>query len=113
MATPSQKTSQDQAPTEVKRSSNIESWRKGAAQIVVVRRLRGGGVRGDMIATCATPDATLIIINELAKTRTSDELIYAFAPDERSAIAPKEALRRAIDDFLLGGQKGIPGKLIK
>lgn len=113
MAEPSRKPTRTQELTGVKRSSNIESWRKGAAQIVVVRRLRSGGVRGDMIATCATPDATLIIINELAKTRASDELIYAFAPTERSAIAPREALRRAMDDFLLGGQKGIPGKLIK
>lgn len=92
--------------------TNLETWRKGAAQIVVVRHGTSGGVHAEMVATCATPEITMIVINELVKGRRSDELVYAFAPDSRSALAPKVAIQRAVDDYLNGGHRGIPGQLI-
>lgn len=92
--------------------TNLETWRKRAAQIVVVRHGTAGGIHAEMVATCATPELTTIILNELAKSRPYDERIYAFAPDSRSAIAPKIALQRAIDDYANGGMRGIPGQLL-
>lgn len=92
--------------------TNIESWRKGATQIVAVRHGSSGGVHAEMIATCSTPEAASIVLRELARTRPRCHRIYAFGPDEKSAIAPRIAIDRAVEDYLNGGENGMPGQLL-
>lgn len=92
--------------------TNLETWRKRAAQIVTVRHGTSGGIHAEMVATASTPELTIIILEALSRSRPHDERIYAFAPDSRSAIAPRVAIQRAIDDYINGGIHGIPGKLL-
>lgn len=93
-------------------ATNIESWRKRAVQVVVVRHGTSGGVHAEMAATCGTPETAMIVVNELAKFRPEKDRIYAFGPSEKGAIAPKLAIEKAVADYLNGGLKGIPGKLL-
>lgn len=101
------------APDPTRRmATNIESWRRSAIQIVAVRHGRSGGVHAEMLATCATPELANAVIHDLTRVRTIDELIYAIGPSDRTARAAKVAIQMAIDDYIAGGAKGIPGTLI-
>ena len=93
-------------------ATNIETWRKGATQIVTVRHGTSGGIHAEMVATSANHEITIILLHELARTRPYDERIYAIGPNGKTAVAPKEAIRRAVEDYILGGNGGYPGQLM-
>lgn len=101
-----------EAPDGAKRATtNAESWRKSAVQVVSVTHGSSGGVHATIHATTGSTAATIALVEALAKALPPSEIVYAVGPRNR-AVTPKQACEIAIADYLNGGENGRRGELL-
>lgn len=108
-----QRKSPDEAPTGVKRSTNLHSWRRDAVQLITVRPSGDGqGVRATLHATVADSALGAALARLLVSATPLGGRVYMIGANEKGVVnSAKDAMEIAINDFLNGGMNGEAGEL--
>lgn len=109
----SQKRNTDEAPTGVKRYTNLHSWRQEAVQLISVRPgERAGSIRATLHATVADSVLGAALARLLISATPLDGRVYMVGANEKGVVtSAKDAMDFAINDFINGGMNGDTGTL--